>query len=65
MGIALLSESHGSSLEINKIINVDQGPPIINRQSLSFETGWGPGVTASCPIIPSLMLVLRLGGISL
>ena len=47
MGLTLLSESHGSSLKINKIINVDQGRPIINRQALSFETGWGTAVSVS------------------
>ena len=47
MGHTLLSESQGSSLEINKIINVDQGRPIINRQALSFKTGWGTAVSVS------------------
>ena len=44
IGLTLRSESHGSPLEITKIINVDQGRPIINRQALSFETAWGTAV---------------------
>ena len=42
MGLTLLSESHGSSLEITKTVNVEQGSLIVNRQSLSFETSLGP-----------------------
>ena len=38
MGHTLLSESHGSSLELTKTVNVEQGRPIVHRQALSFET---------------------------
>ena len=38
MGLTLLLESHGSSLQKTKIANVDQGCPIVNKQTLSFET---------------------------
>ena len=38
MGLTLLSESHGSSLEITKTVNVEQGRPIVHRQALSSET---------------------------
>ena len=37
MGLMLLSEAHGSLLEITKTVNVDQRRPIVNRQALSFE----------------------------
>ena len=52
MGLTLLSESHGSSLEITKIINVNQGRPIIHRQALSFETGWDTGVSVCLSYSP-------------
>ena len=44
MGLTLLSESHSSSLGKTKIVNVDQGCPIIKRQPALFETAWGMGV---------------------
>ena len=45
MGLTLLSESHGSSLEKTKIVNVDQGCPIIERQPAFFESAWGTAVS--------------------
>ena len=45
MGLTLLSESHGRSLQITKTIDVDQGRPTINRHALSFETAWGMAVS--------------------
>ena len=62
MGLTLLSESHGSSLEITKTVNIDQGHPILIRQAMFFETAWG--MTIKCLFfsrIPSLMGVLQLG----
>ena len=45
MGLTLFPESHGSSLEKTKIVNVDQGCPIIDRQPAFFETAWGTAVS--------------------
>ena len=50
MGLTLLSESHGSSLEITKTVNVDQGRPILIRQAVFFETAWG--MTIKCLFFP-------------
>ena len=47
MGLTLLAEFHGSSLERTKIVNVDQGCPIIHRQPAFFETALGMAVNVS------------------
>ena len=45
MGLTLFPESLGSLLEKTKIVNVDQGCPIIKRQPALFETAWVTAVS--------------------
>ena len=42
---AIPGRRHGSLLEKTKVVNVDQGCPIIKRQPAFFETAWGTAVS--------------------